>query len=279
MTVTDTDRNVAADVVAALAAVKAEMGGIPKLSPEQRGRSGEHGVNYAYRSIDQIAAAAQPLFGKHQVVLAPEVVSYDKDEVLINNRPWSHITMLVRYWVYGPNGSMLPHPVTVVGEGRDNSDKGMNKAQTAAYKNALLRLLDIGDPQDDPDHERHEADEKTGPAWWEVGGWKSADEHEERKARITGAIEEHADARMKADLRGRWQNAGFKYPLSREQMDEWEHTVEAVLGQELYAQAEQTDVTEPASEPTPESVAEALGGTLEDDKPTRAQVGSRAKGK
>ena len=40
---------------------------------------------------------------------------------------------------------------TTEGLGRDNSDKGYNKASTAAFKNLLLRLLCIGDPRDDTD--------------------------------------------------------------------------------------------------------------------------------
>jgi hypothetical protein len=42
------------------------------------------------------------------------------------------------------------------GLGEDNADKGINKAMTGAYKNLLLRILCIGDPQDDTDHESNQ---------------------------------------------------------------------------------------------------------------------------
>jgi hypothetical protein len=57
------------NVIEALARVTWQIGGISKLTPEQRRRltgvAGEPGgVNFAYRGIDQIASAAQPLFGR-----------------------------------------------------------------------------------------------------------------------------------------------------------------------------------------------------------------------
>lgn len=158
------------NVVAAIARVKLGIGGIAKMTSEQhRQRTGskassESGIQYAYRSTDQIAAAAQPLMGRFGVVCAPTVVSYEVEEVQVNSKPWRHITMLVEWNVYGPGGKDdRLEPARTVGEGRDNSDKGMNKAQTAAYKNLILRLLDIGDPTDDPEHERHETDARRAP--------------------------------------------------------------------------------------------------------------------
>lgn len=154
-------------VVAAIARVMAEIGGIRKMGKNERIQRGlieasnEKGVPYAYRGIDQLASAAQPLFGKYGVVIIPTVLSQEIVQVVVNNNPWTDTFVEVRWDLYGPgwaNASLHSDMITSVttGVGRDNSDKGVNKAMTIAFKNLLLRILCIGDPQDDADMERHE---------------------------------------------------------------------------------------------------------------------------
>jgi hypothetical protein len=53
---------------------------------------------------------------------------------------------------------------TVVGIGRDNSDKGANKALTQAFKYALIQVLCIADAKDDGDGSTHEADAAPAPS-------------------------------------------------------------------------------------------------------------------
>jgi len=150
------------NVIEAIARVELEIGGIAKLTPEQRRRltgvAGESGgISFAYRGIDQIAAAAQQLFGEYGVVLVPNIVSMDVEKVLkgfnatAESTQWTRTTLTVRYDMYGPGGVDDMISSTVIGVGDDNSDKGANKAATAAFKNLLLRILCIGDPQDDTD--------------------------------------------------------------------------------------------------------------------------------
>lgn len=148
-----------ANVIQALARVQAEIGGIEKLNPAQRAQrgmgagGGERGITYAYRGIDQIAAAAQPLFGAYGVVIVPELVSYEQDDVTTSGgAKMREYLALVRWHVYGPGGLTDKIEAVTVGEARDSGDKAMNKAMTAAYKNLLLRILCIGDPQDDTDN-------------------------------------------------------------------------------------------------------------------------------
>lgn len=151
------------NIVAALARVTAELGGIEKLSPEERRRRGlgggdERGVSYAYRGVDQIAAAAGPLFGKYGVVVVPDVVTQTVEQLTINSKPWTDTAVEVVWTLYGPGGLEDRITSRTRGLGRDNSDKGPNKALTQSYKNLLLRLLCIGDPSDDVDGHTHEAD-------------------------------------------------------------------------------------------------------------------------
>lgn len=151
------------NIIAALARVTAELGGIEKLSPEERRKRGlgggdERGVSYAYRGVDQIAAAAGPLFGKYGVVVVPDVVEQTVESLTINGKPWTDTAVEVVWTLYGPGGLEDRIQSRTRGLGRDNSDKGPNKALTQSYKNLLLRLLCIGDPADDADGHTHEAD-------------------------------------------------------------------------------------------------------------------------
>lgn len=159
----DDDQPLPTNVIAALARVQAFIGGVPKMtSADHRKRTGaapdpeDRGVKYAFRSIDQITARAQPLFGRYGVVIVPRVGSYDQQPIEVAGKPWVEITTTVHWTIFGPGGRDDFIEASTVGVGRDNSDKGANKAMTSAYKNLVLRLLTIGDPDDDPDHEKHD---------------------------------------------------------------------------------------------------------------------------
>ena len=159
-------------VIQALAAVISELPAIGRDMTSEQG--------YAYRGIEDITKQASRLFGKYGVVWVPRVIDRDVKELVINNRPWTEDHLVVEYTVYGPSHRKLDcdlnpdHPVLiedciVVGPihalGRDNSDKGVNKAMTQAYKYALLQTLCISDAKDDGDQQpAHEADEQAPPA-------------------------------------------------------------------------------------------------------------------
>lgn len=140
-----------ANVVVALSHVMADMPGIGKGDRSEQG--------YSYRGIEQITKEARPLLAKHGVVFVPRVVNREVYQVQINNRPWSDTVLEVVYTVYGPGGIEDRIEVgPLVGIGRDNSDKGANKAMSQAFKYALLQTLCIGDTKDDGDSQGHEAD-------------------------------------------------------------------------------------------------------------------------
>lgn len=164
------------NVIEALARVEREIKGIRKLTPAQRARitgiePTEKGVNFAYRGIDQIASLAQPLFGEYGVVFVPSVVGIKIDKIVKGNAtmdttPWTRTMVTVDYAIYGPghyaDEADVIHSV-VIGLGDDNSDKGINKAMTAAFKNVLLRVLCIGDPQDDTDSYQRQPEDYNDP--------------------------------------------------------------------------------------------------------------------
>lgn len=142
------------NVIAALSAVMADLPGISKGEKSAQG--------YNYRGIEQITAEVQPLLAKHGVVFVPRVLARFTKDFELGSKPWTEEQLTVEYTVYGPGGvddTIVIGPV--VGLGRDNSDKGANKAMTQAYKYALLQTLCIGDAKDDADAEpAREPDER-----------------------------------------------------------------------------------------------------------------------
>ncbi len=158
------DRPAPRNVIEALARVTEDIGGIRKMTAEERRRRGigggdSEGVKYAYRGIDQIAQAAQPLFGKYGVVIIPRITDVEQTPIQVNSKPWSDLTMEVEWTIYGPGGMDDKVVAVTTGQGRDGADKGHNKANTGAFKNLLLRILCIGDPEDDTDGHTHEGDD------------------------------------------------------------------------------------------------------------------------
>ncbi len=139
------------NVITALAKVQAEIGGIGKTRP----KDGQLG--YAYRGIDAIASEAQPLFGREGIVIVPtETMITNTVDLTINGKPWVDVFVRVEWTIYGPGGVQDCITATTFGVGRDNSDKSVNKAATQAFKNLMLRILCIGDPQDDADQPQHQ---------------------------------------------------------------------------------------------------------------------------
>jgi hypothetical protein len=79
-------------------------------------------------------------------------------EVTINGNPWTDTFLEVGWKIYGPGGITDMIEGCTYGHGRDNSDKGTNKAHTQAFKYLLLDMLCISDPADDNDGTNQAAD-------------------------------------------------------------------------------------------------------------------------
>ena len=132
--------------IEALNAVMAEMPGVPKgrkADPKQGG--------YAYRGIEDITLALQPLLAKHGVVFIPHVDLVEIKDITVADKPWTDTILSVSYTIRstGSDEPIVCGPF--IGIGRDNSDKGANKAMTQAWKYCLLQLLCIADQDDDAD--------------------------------------------------------------------------------------------------------------------------------
>ncbi len=136
------------NVVAALSLVMRDLPGIAKA--KHRTEDGK-GLTYAYRGIEEITAEVQGLFAKYGVVTVPRVRARTVKDIVVNDRDWTDTYLEVEWDIYGPGGTLDFISATTYGHGRDNSDKGTNKAMTQAYKYLLLDLLAISDPADDND--------------------------------------------------------------------------------------------------------------------------------
>ena len=130
-------------MITALAAITAELPAISKADKAPQG--------YAYRGIEAITAHLQQLLAKHGVVIAPSSRIVTITPAAGMKEGWHDVQLEVNWAIYGPAGVTDVIYAQTCGIGRDNSDKGANKAATQAYKYLLLQLFSIADKTDDSD--------------------------------------------------------------------------------------------------------------------------------
>jgi hypothetical protein len=133
-------------IAGALVGILADLPGIEK-------KRHPGGVTYAYRGIEEITVALQPLLVKHGVVITPSatLVSVVPLPEKGNNANWTRTTLSVRYEIHLAGSKESPIRATCIGVGDDNADKGANKSMTQAFKYLLLQTFCIADPSDDGD--------------------------------------------------------------------------------------------------------------------------------
>lgn len=131
------------NVITALAAITAELPAISKTDKAPQG--------YAYRGIEAITAHLQPLLAKHGVVIVPSSRIVTITPAAGMKEGWHDVQLEVTWAIYGPAGASDVIYAATCGIGRDNSDKGANKAATQAFKYLLLQLFSIADKSDDSD--------------------------------------------------------------------------------------------------------------------------------
>jgi hypothetical protein len=111
---------------------------------------------YAFRGIDDVCAAVQPVFAELGIVVVPQVVEREREEFkTAKGATMFSVRLLVDHHFYAPDGSSVT--VRTLGEGMDSGDKATNKAMSAALKYALVELLVI------PTYERDRDTEEASP--------------------------------------------------------------------------------------------------------------------
>lgn len=203
-----------ANVIEALAAVRVALPAVGKTEQASAAQG-----NYSYRGIEAVTAAAGPLLGRFGVVFVPEVVDHRVDQITVANKPWTDTTVTFVYRVYGPGGiedCLRVGPLVAVG--RDNSDKGYNKAASQAFKYALLQVLCIGDSKDDVDGTTHEADAPlTADQQAQSAGWADAATSKAEHADYSAAFMDLTED-QKEKAKARKAELGIGWPMTPEQM-------------------------------------------------------------
>ena len=139
-------------IYAAMSKIMGDIGAITKAR-----RSGGTGPSYQFRGIDDVYAAAQEILVNYGVFCTPEVLCIEREERKSKSGGLLIWTVLkVDITFYAEDGSSVT--AVVMGEAMDTSDKGCNKAHSAAYKICFLEVFCIpteekGKDTEDEDHE------------------------------------------------------------------------------------------------------------------------------
>ena len=122
----------------------------------------DHG-RYNFRGIDSLYNALAPLLAKHGLVIIPSVLGKEVRQVQTSGgKTTNHWTVDVSYTLADSSDGNLT-TTKFTGEAYDTSDKGLNKALTAAYKYLCFELFCIPtEGSDDADAVTHEVAD-TGP--------------------------------------------------------------------------------------------------------------------
>ena len=208
----------------ALTAIIAELPAITKGDKSPQG--------YTYRGIEAITKQLQPLLAKHGVVIVPSATISNVTPSPGMKESWQDVYMTVQWDVYGPDGSKVTACTT--GIGRDNADKGANKAQTQAFKYLLLHLLCIADAKDDADSHTYDA------------GRREADPVRDLYDRIAKAG--GGDKQLAAAIKAECEQWGCKFTLPafrdggeklhkalERLVEEWPHMVDAAVDERTVA--------------------------------------------
>ena len=111
---------------------------------------------FAYRGIDDVMNAFNPLFAKYKLFVVPTILEQIREERQTSkggNLIYS--ICKIKYTFYAEDGSLIE--AVVVGEGMDTSDKATNKAMAIAMKYALFQVFCI------PTAEMKDPDAETPP--------------------------------------------------------------------------------------------------------------------
>jgi len=128
---------------------------VTHIGKEQEANLGERGGRFMFRGIDDAMDAVGHAMREVGLILAPEVLKDETTQNAItksgvgqNGRPyentviWTTTKLTMRYTFIDPDDGST-HPIEMVGEGRDASDKSTSKAGSMAFKYALLQALCI----------------------------------------------------------------------------------------------------------------------------------------
>lgn len=155
-----------AKVYAAVAEVSRALG------REGIGKRSSQGLKFAYRSIEDVLAALNPLLHANHLMIFPERIDREEDQTFTTKKyDKETVQRLVRAtityrFVSTEDGSSFI--AQSLGEGLDTSDKAAGKAMSYAYKNLMFQtfcipVVGMPDPDADQNTEIAAAPAKSEP--------------------------------------------------------------------------------------------------------------------
>lgn len=130
---------------------------------DQIGKLAKTGKNAGYNGYDFIeysvvAGKIRSLFAGHRVLIIPEVVSYEKEQISSKQGAIGyHYNLTMKFTVVNGDNPSDKFESPWLSEANDYGDKGVNKAITAGTKYFIMRLFNISEKGDDPDAETVQA--------------------------------------------------------------------------------------------------------------------------
>jgi hypothetical protein len=123
-------------------AIMADLGAIEKTQENSY-------QNYAFRGIEDVLYACQPIFIKHGVFIVPNVTGWEYQKHPGNGKAdQHHVHATVGYTFYAEDGSCVSG--SVVAESMDSSDKAAAQTMSAAFKAFVFQILCVP-TEDNPD--------------------------------------------------------------------------------------------------------------------------------
>lgn len=174
---------------------------------------------YKFRKIDDVLEQVQPAFIKYGIFITPAVLDVKREERTDRKGKLQIVTVLrMKYTFWASDGSHVD--VISIGEGIDSSDKGSNKAMSAALKYAITHMLasPCGESVDTEDY--HE----------EVSAWNSApdtgvvpaglSESQIKRLYAISSVNHWHNEDVKKELKNRYK-VGSSRELTKAQYDEF----------------------------------------------------------
>jgi hypothetical protein len=151
--------SIAPAIFEAIRAVSSDLGPLAKSGEGPRAQGG-----YPFLPVDKIVEAISPLFSEYGVVVRVESLEEQietdltrkftmaGEEIRDGSAPNARTRARVRMrYVFTSSVDGSEFPVTTAGEAHDVADKAVGKAETAAYKKALLRTFTVVSGEKDAD--------------------------------------------------------------------------------------------------------------------------------
>jgi hypothetical protein len=224
------------NVAAALVAITDDLPGI-----EKKKHGG--GVPYAFRGIEDITKALQPLLVKHGIVITPaaSVVSVEPLPSKGTKGDWTRTTLSVTYTIRLRDSTDWAD-ATTIGVGDDNGDKGANKAMSQAFKYLLLQTFCISDPADDGDGIPADPSatpevaepEPEAPEGWDTAK-ASATAHTALSERVSHLTDENRA------VCSEWRKVNPGWPLTKDKFDELSSIVTLIEAEMVAPEIEDGD--------------------------------------